>query len=141
MLVYSSLPYLLLGEGCRISGIDCRAVHHWIGVRCRLDFKLPMLTWCSAEGIKSNVGPLVAEQYINKDARVSVDSRGRRVIIDPVSRFRRYSVATIGPYTRRVGQSTLTMNSKIMNMGACSGLIATVTFNPLIIGTGFGLLT
>lgn len=42
-----------------------------------------MLIWCSAGGIKSNVGPLVAEQYVNKKARVSVDSDGRRVIIDP----------------------------------------------------------
>ncbi|KAK3309421.1 putative oligopeptide transporter [Chaetomium strumarium] len=62
-----------------------------------------------AGGIKSNVGPLVAEQYVNKKARVSVDSDGRRVIIDPD--------ITI--------QTIFSRYYWIMNIGACSGLIAT----------------
>jgi POT family proton-dependent oligopeptide transporter len=69
-----------------------------------------MLRCCSAGGIKSNVGPLVAEQYVNKKARVSVDSDGRRVIIDPditvQTIFSRYywSVPSLAHEGRRVGQ-------------------------------------
>lgn len=37
----------------------------------------------SAGGIKSNVGPLVAKQYVNKKPRVSTGSNGLRVIVDP----------------------------------------------------------
>ncbi|POS69335.1 POT family protein [Diaporthe helianthi] len=61
-----------------------------------------------AGGIKSNVGPLVAEQYVTKEPRLSIDSQGHQVIIDPD-----ITVQTI--FSRYYW---------IMNIGACSGLVA-----------------
>ncbi|KAI8626837.1 POT peptide transporter [Xylariaceae sp. FL1651] len=61
-----------------------------------------------AGGIKSNVGPLVAEQYANKKAYVRTTANGERVIVDPD-----ITVQTI--FNRYYW---------VMNIGSASGLIA-----------------
>jgi len=84
------------------------------------------LTHNRAGGIKSNVGPLVAEQYASKKAYVNTSSDGRRVIIDPditvQTIFSRYYW-----FFQKTPQSAKLTLARVMNIGSCSGLIATVT--------------
>lgn len=42
-----------------------------------------LLTGIGTGGIKANVAPLIAEQYTRRHMEISLDKKGRRVIIDP----------------------------------------------------------
>ncbi|KAB8217124.1 POT family-domain-containing protein [Aspergillus novoparasiticus] len=67
-----------------------------------------------AGGIKSNVGPLVADQYTGKKPVVKITADNRRVILDPD-----VTVQTI--YSRYYW---------LINIGSCAGLVAPVFIRP-----------